>query len=222
MRKDWIRTLGGVVLLLVVLSVAGCINPIVDSWSGETVNDALITYQGVTYDIPTLETMNIPPGQYQVIVSSPNHHPVVTKITVGGSGNVPPIRLVPYRHIYSPLVADAMLCRAIDMQGTPIGPGWNYTPLDVQVLAWVRWNINDTNFHYQTTRWYRPDGVLYREETLPPFARTPGSVSLISAPGLPLQQAPGWNVPAPVAIPGIWAVEVILDGSRVVKMSFAI
>lgn len=221
MRKDWCRVFGIAVLMIAALSAAGCINPIVDSWSGETVDDALITYQGVTYDILTLQTMNIPPGNYEVIITSPNHHPLLTTITVG-SADVPPIRLVPYRRIYSPLVADAMLCRGIDMLGTPIGPGWSYTPFDAQVVAWVRWNIYDSNFHYQITRWYRPDGVLYKEEALPPFARTPGSVSLISAPGLPLQVAPGWNVPAPASLPGIWVVEVFLDGSRAVKMSFSI
>ncbi len=222
MRRNWARALAGALLLLAALSVAGCINPIVDSWSGETVNDALVTYQGVTYDISTLQTMNIPAGDYQVIVSSPNHHPVLTVITIGGSADVPPIRLVPFKRVYSPLVADAMLCRAIDLAGTPIEPGWNFTPFDPQVVAWVRWNIADTSFHNQITRWYRPDGALYREEVLPPFARTPGSAALISAPGLPLQQAPGWGVPAPAAIPGIWVVEVILDGFRVVKMSFSI
>ncbi len=221
MRRNWSRSLGAGFLVLVALCVAGCINPIVDSWSGETVNDALVTYQGVTYDIATLQTMNIAPGDYQVIVGSPNHHPVLTTITVGPQ-DVPPIRLIPYRRVYSPLVADAVLCRGIDMQGTPIGPGWSYTPLDAQVVAWVRWNINDVNLHYQVTRWYRPDGMLYREDALPPFAGTPGSVSLISAPGLALQVSPGWNVPAPALLPGVWVVEVVIDGSCAVKMSFSI
>ncbi len=222
MKRELPRILWGVLVVLAACLVSGCINPIVDSWSGETVDEALVTYDGVTYDIPTLQSMSIEPGQYPVIVSSPNHHPVATTITVGGGADVPPIRLVPYRRVYSPLVADALLCRAIDIQGTPIGPGWNYTAMDAQVVAWVRWNILDTALHYQTTRWYRPDGVLYREEALPPFARVPGSPMLVTAPGLALQQSPGWGVAPPAAIPGIWIVEIVLDGTLAAKMSFAI
>jgi len=208
-------------VVIAVAFVSGCVNPVVDSWSGETVDDAVITYQGKTYGIAALRAMNIPRGTYEVTIGSPNHHSIETTIALG-SGDVAQIQLVPYRRIYSPFVVDAALCRAVDMLGAPIEPRWNYNSLDAQVVAWVMWNMTDSNLHYPVIRWYRPDGALYREVSLPPFTRAYGIAPPVTAPSLPLQQTPGWGVAPPAAIPGIWIVEVLLDGTRAVKMSFSI
>ena len=83
------------------------------------------------------------------------------------------------------------------------------------------WNMPDDSYHYQTIRWYRPDGILYREEELPRFKTTPGS-PVTTAPSLPLHQAPGWAVSPPIDVPGIWVVEIIMDGKCTIKMSFSI
>ena len=205
---------------LVALLVAGCENPFIDSWSGEAVDDAFVTFEGETYSLAALEKMKIPPGDYDIIVGSPNHHSIETVLPLG-SRDIPKIGLVPYSRVYSPSVIEAALCPALDMRGLPATETWDYSSEDVQVIAWVMWSIQDDSYHYQTTRWYRPDGILYREEELSQLRPQPGS-GLTTAPGLPLHQSPGWAVPPPVDFPGIWVVEIIMDSLCAVKMSFSI
>ncbi|NLJ59685.1 MAG: hypothetical protein GX338_01920 [Firmicutes bacterium] len=207
-------------IVLVALLVAGCENPFVDSWSGETVDDALITFDGETYNLAALQNMKIPPGDYDIIVGSPDHHSIETTLKVG-SRDVAKIGLVPYSRVYSPFVIEAVLCPAIDMRGQPVTARWDYSSGDAQVIAWVMWNVQDDSYHYQTVRWYRPDGILYRQEELPGFRPAPGSPTT-TAPGLPLNQQPGWAVPPPADFPGIWVVEIIMDDICAVKMSFSI
>ncbi len=207
-------------IIVVGLLVAGCENPFIDSWSGEAVDDAFIVFEGKTYSLAALEKMNIPPGDYDITVGSPNHHSIETILTLG-SRDIPKIGLVPYSRVYSPSVIEAVLCPALDMRGTPVTARWNYSSEDVQVIAWVMWNIQDDSCHYQTIRWYRPDGILYHEEELPQLRPEPGSL-LTTASSLPLHRTPGWAVPPPCALPGIWVVEIIMDGLCAVKMSFSI
>lgn len=207
-------------IVLVALLIAGCENPFIDSWSGEAVDDALITFEGETYNLATLQKMKIPPGDYDIIVGSPEHHSIETTIPLG-SGDIPKVNLVPYSRVYSPFVIDAALAPVLDMQGQPVTAKWNYSSEDVQVIAWVVWNMQDDSYHYQTIRWYRPDGILYREEELPRFRSVPGS-PVATAPGLPLHLEPGWAVPAPIDLPGVWVVEIVMDSLLAVRMSFSI
>jgi hypothetical protein len=219
--KSMIKCLASLVTVAIVaLLIAGCTNPFVDSWSGETVDDALITFEDETYNLATLQKMKIPPGDYRVIVGSPNHHSVETIINLG-SRDVPEIQLVPYSRIYSHSIIEAVLCPALDMRGQPVTPRWSYSSRDMQVIAWVMWNLPDDSYHYQTIRWYRPDGILYREEELPQFRAEPGS-PVTTAPSLPLHQSPGWAVSPPIDVPGIWVAEIIIDGTLVIRMSFSI
>lgn len=207
-------------IVLVALLIAGCENPFIDSWSGEAVDDALVTFEGETYNLGALQKMKIPPGDYDIIVGSPGHHSIETTIPLG-SRDIPKVKLVPYSRVYSPFVTDAALVPALDMQGQPAARKWNYSSEDVQVIAWVVWNMQDDSYHYQTIRWYRPDGILYREEELPRFKSAPGS-PVATAPGLPLHLQPGWTVPAPIGLPGVWVVEIIMDSLLAVRMSFSI
>ncbi|NLB73351.1 MAG: hypothetical protein GX795_04910 [Firmicutes bacterium] len=207
-------------IVLVALLVAGCENPFIDSWSGEAVDDALVTFEGETYNLATLQKMKIPPGDYNVIVGSPEHHSIETTIPLG-TRDISKVELVPYSRVYSPFVIEAALSPTLDMLGQPVDARWNYSSDDVQVIAWVMWNMPEDSFHYQTIRWYRPDGILYREEELPRFKSTPGS-PVVTAPGLPLHLQPGWAVPAPIDLPGIWVVEIIMDSVLAARMSFSV
>jgi hypothetical protein len=214
------RLLALLSIVLAALLIAGCENPFIDSWSGEAVDDALITFEGETYNLATLQKMKIPPGDYVIIVGSPEHHSIETTIPLG-SGDTRKVNLVPYSRVYSPFVIDAALAPVLDMQGQPVTAKWNYSSEDVQVIAWVVWNMQDDSYHYQTVRWYRPDGLLYREEELPRFKSVPGS-PVATAPGLPLHVQPGWAVPAPIDLPGVWVVEIVMDSLLAVRMSFSI
>lgn len=207
-------------VIFVAVMIAGCKNPFLDSWSGETIDDVVITFEGKTYTLSALQNMKVPPGNYSVIVESPNHHAIETTLTIGPR-DIPEIRLVPYLGIYSPFAIQALLCPGQDMRGQPLTPRWNYLAEDVQVIAWVMWNLQDDSYHYQTTRWYRPDGILYSEQELSEFKAAFG-VPVTTSPSLPLHQAPGWGVAPPIDLPGIWVVEIILDNTCAVKMSFSI
>jgi hypothetical protein len=207
-------------IVLVALLVAGCENPFIDSWSGEAVDDALITFEGETYNLAELQKMKIPPSDYQISVGSPRHHSVEAIIPLG-SGDVPKVKLVPYSRVYSPFVIEAVLSPTLDMREQPTETSWSYSSDDVQVIAWVMWNMPDDSYHYQTVRWYRPDGILYREEEMPRFKSVPGSPVATSS-GLPLHLQPGWVAPAPIDLPGIWVVEIIMDSLLAVRMSFSV
>ena len=98
---------------LIAIVVAGCTNPFVDSWSGETIDDALITFEDKTYDLSTLQKMKVPAGDYRVIVGSPNHHSIETLITLG-SRDVPEIPLTPTTNLQS-FCNRCSTCPALDI-----------------------------------------------------------------------------------------------------------
>lgn len=214
------RLLAFVSIALLALVISGCENPFVDSWSGETVDDAVVVFEGKAYTLAELQKMKVPTGEYDIIVGSPEHHSIETTIPLG-SGDIPKIKLVPYCRVYSPFVLEAALTPALDMQSQPVTRKWDYTPDDIQVIAWVEWNMPDDSYHYQTIRWYRPDGVLYREDELPAFMSMHG-LPVSTTSGLPLHVRPGWGVPAPIDLPGIWVVEITVDDLLAVRMSFSV
>ena len=203
-----------------MLLVSGCENPFVDSWSGEDINDAFVIFEGKTYSLAQLQKTNIPSGDYHVIVGSPRHHSFETIIPIG-SRSIPKIEMVPYSMLYSPFIVNAVLSSTLDMHGEPISPQWDYSTDDIQVIAWIMWNIPNDLLHTQIIRWYRPDGLLYREETLPDFKSVSDS-PVVTCSGLPLQLQPGWAVNAPIDLPGIWTVEIVIDNLLAARMSFSI
>lgn len=214
------RWAGLAIVIILVPLLAGCENPFIDSWSGQTVDDALITFEGETYDLISLQKMNPPPGNYDVIVGSPEHHFIETTVPLG-SRDIPKIELTPYLRIYSPFVTEAFLCSFLNAHKHAAAAKWNYSSEDAHVIAYITWDVKDESYHYQTIRWYRPDGILYHEENLPRLGRTLGS-PITTAPRLSLHQSPGWGVPPPITLPGIWVVEIIMDKLCTVKMSFEI
>jgi hypothetical protein len=139
------------------------------------------------------------------------------KSTASPGGNPIPGSLVPAGSGSVPMIADHSMASQVDEQSSQLISRTNtFYPSDSKVYSWLSFGkISDA--HQVEWRWFSPDGNLYNTYTqqIPKPSGEPWNwynlYSFISI--------AGYNA---ASMPGVWKVDVYLDGQRILTEQFTL